>query len=276
PIEQDIIQRLQLDREGLSFVNTVLTPTATAYAAVIEKKVGRDGQQHEISRAIEHMQWLGREFWAVPAIKWLQTHGHDHADTVTFFKQLERLAWLQRISGNDPVHHERRFIQLADQITDGYPISELKLLAIEPQMRAETKSNLLSRTLYDKRYCQIVLRRICHELGNDPGPIDGDKVTIEHVLPRKPERDSPWWTTFKTKAGVKNNVHRLGNMTLLSFADNQRAKVQPFPDKRPILLGSEYAISQEAGKAGEWTPAVIEARSTALARRLFEVWSLPF
>jgi|GEM_PF-2160820 len=276
PVEHELARRLKLDKGGIAFINDIVAPHAERYSAILERRLGSSEQRRKISNAIDHMVWLEKDFWVVPVLSWLSIHGDEHDDTVAFFEQLERLAWMLRISGNDPVHHERRFNKVSSEIAEGLSLDKIKALQIEPVLSQATRSNLLSRTLYDKRYCKVVLRRICSEHGRDPGPVDGNNVTVEHVLPRNPEKDSGWRRHFKSEASIKKNVNRLGNLTLLTFSENQRAAVHPYTDKRLIMKDSDLAISQVAAKVADWTPSAIEERSEAMTRLLFDAWRLPF
>lgn len=275
PIEQELIRRMKLNQGGAVFFDKLLAPNVTHFARLLASDFGDDEAGRTISRAIRYMQWLERDVWVLPALRWLELFGAKATDSAVFFQRLERLAWFQRIATNDPVQQERRFIRLANEIAMGRTIDQLEGLAIEPKLRDDMRKNLLSRTFYDKRYSRIVLRRICAELGEDPGEVDGNTVTVEHILPRRPPRGSVWLDEFN-KGAIGNCVNRLGNLTLLSFEDNQRLATHPFEEKAPVLANSKFAISRDAASVETWTAREIEMRSLRLARFLFERWELPF
>ncbi|MCB1511247.1 MAG: DUF262 domain-containing protein [Hyphomicrobiaceae bacterium] len=275
PLEQELIRRLRLNNSGADFLDRLMEPNVARYAAIRDKKIGGGATQQQTAKAITYMQWLEHDFWMAPALRWLELHGADAPDTAEFFTRLERLAWFQRMTSNDPVQHERRFIRLAKEMSGKVELEALGALSIEPKMRREMRENLLSRTFYDKRYSRLVLRRICAELGADPGQIDGVNVSVEHILPRRPEANSPWRKGFPRDSG-KQLANRLGNLALLPFDKNQEIGVRRYEEKRPVLQASAYPISLDAAVSDLWTPDVINKRTERLARLLFERWQLPF
>lgn len=275
PIEQELIRKLKLNASGAEFFDKLMEPNVAHLIAIREKAIGNGSSHAQISQAIGYMQWLEQDFWLTPALAWLGEHGADDADTEAFFVQLERLAWVQRMTSNDPIQHERKFIRLAKEITQRRRLAELREIEIDKKTRESMRNNLLSRTFFEKRYSRLVLRRICAELREDPGPIDGVSLSVEHILPRRPEQHSPWRKKFPKDSG-KQYANQLGNLALLSFADNQHVGVKPYDDKLPVLAASTFAISRDAAQFPAWSPKVIEERTERLARLLFDRWQLPF
>ena len=121
---------------------------------------------------------------------------------------------------------------------------------------------------------RLVLRRLSTMLGVDPGPINGDTATVEHILPRRPGRGTGWDQDFTSKAMIDEHVHRLGNLAVLSFGDNQKAGSSSFETKRPIFAASGMALAEDVSKTGHWTPETIHQRSAQLAGDMFAEWDL--
>ena len=152
----------------------------------------------------------------------------------------------------------------------------MKELAIEPKLLKPALDNLRSRTFYDKHYAGLVLRRLCLNMGSDPGPIDGDHMTLEHVLPLRPKSGSNWLRVFRDQKTVSDYANRLGNLACLTFADNQSAGSNDYSAKRPILANSGCIISSKfAATYDTWTPERILARTESLIQDLFRKWELP-
>lgn len=274
PIEQDLIQLYQLQNADLSFIDDVLVPHARNYLSISNRIVGPEATQDEISASIAYMQWLSRELWVPPALRWIEKRGADDPDTPAFFAQLDRLAWLMRIAGRDPIEQERRLRRIADHINSGKSLSQIEELHIEAKIKNAAVENLTSRTFYDKSYSRMILRRICVLMGRDPGPIDGDKATVEHVLPRRPSSGSPWYETFRSRRRIAEHANRIGNLAILSFEKNQLAGAEPFDTKREILKGSGFVISEEIARHADWTPDTITERTENLVAMLLEAWNL--
>ena len=140
----------------------------------------------------------------------------------------------------------------------------------------KARENLLSRTFYDKRYSRPVLRYLSDLMGADPGEISGDLVTIEHVLPRNPGDRSNWTEVFGDLREISNYAHRIGNLALLSFKDNQLVGNSEYAEKRSVLDKSGFILSQDAAATEHWTPEHVMIRSERLVRHIFDHWQLEF
>lgn len=274
PVEKDIVTRFKLDQRGLEFMDQQLVPSANRLTALRTHEIGRDAERNKITRYLQHMEWAGHSFWCVPAMRWLESNGDAHSDTTEFFRRLARKVWLLRISGADMVEYERRFISLSNEISDGQNIGSMSELLVPSKSLDKVRENLLSRTFYDKRYSRPVLRYLSDLMGKDSGEIEGDKVTIEHVLPRNPGKKSRWKKHFHSEKEISNYAHRIGNLALLSFKDNQTVGNHEFEEKRPFLTKSGFVLSIDAANSEMWTPDHIMDRSDALVRTMFEHWDL--
>ena len=276
PVEQSLIELYKLNESGNSFIDEVLLPNAELYQILsiepIESLKTKFGEQ--VSQSLKFLRWLEREPWVTAALSWLDHRGPTAPGTELFFKQLDGLAWVMRIATTDPIEQERRFLRIAKAVADGQSVQEIDDLTIDTKIVQGASENLLSKTFFDKSCARLVLRRLSDMQGIDPGPINGDGATIEHVLPRRPDKGSRWFDDFKNKSAVDNHVHRLGNLAVLSFTSNQKAGSLSFQDKQPILAGSELSLAKQISAMDEWKPATIKERSVALASELFTQWDL--
>lgn len=274
PIEEDLIRMFRLDRTGLVFIQQEFAPRAAWMERIDQKSIGAGTQRDVISRRIQTLSWLDQPLWKAPAIRWLETRGEAAPETAEFFFALDRLAWLLKISGTDPVAQERRFIEICQSIGGNDPGTALAKLAPETKLIKAAVSNLRSRTFEVKRYSDLVLRRISLELGQDPGPLDPEGVTIEHILPRNPAVGSEWWQHFRSSVQITEFANRLGNLTFLTRQDNQLASTRGYPEKRRILSLSRFVMAREAAEASEWTPDTIKSRTERLLGVLLSAWRL--
>ncbi|MGI9411527.1 MAG: DUF262 domain-containing protein [Hyphomicrobiaceae bacterium] len=276
PIEQDLIELYELRDADLTFMTDVLIPQAERYSALMNKAIGNGETTARISQSIEYMQWLGRELWVPPALRWIEVRGSNDPDAAEFFALLERLAWLMRIASRDPVEQERRFLRVAGKIDSGAAVADMEDLLVDQKLYEAAVESLTSRTFYDKSYSRLVLRRLSVLLGSDCGAIDGDNATVEHVLPRRPAQRSAWYESFRNKKTIDVHAHRLGNLAVLSFDQNQLAGSSDFAIKQQILRSSKFILSQRAAQYRDWTPGVIVERTNELANTLFAAWRLQF
>ncbi len=275
PLESDLQQMFSLDRDGLGFMNNIVLPNVEALRKIDEKQLGTGTLANEIGRHLNVLSWLDHRHWVAPALLWLTTKGDQHPETEHFFSQLERLAWMLRLAGTDPNEQENRFIRLTAAANRPDPIERWPEFNIPPATIATALNILRSRTFYYKHTCGRVLRRLCFVLGADPGPIDGAKVSVEHILPRNPPQGGGWSANFKTEAVVHDFTDRLGNLALLTGTQNRKADTNDWNTKRKILKTSGFKLSLEAAENATWTAKTIDVRTEKMIRLLFAEWDLP-
>ena len=104
-------------------------------------------------------------------------------------------------------------------------------------------------------------------------------ITIEHVLPQKPNKGSKWLEWFPDEAVRAAWVHRLANLVLLSRRKNSEAQNLDFEIKKEKNFKSDKGVSpfvlttQVLGKT-HWTPDVLQSRQDTLLEKLKTLWSL--
>ena len=69
-------------------------------------------------------------------------------------------------------------------------------------------------------------------------------------------------------------INDLGNLAVLSPADNAAAGNKPFAQKQPVLAGSISPLNQRIGAQPTWGPAEVDARQTLIKDLALRVFSL--
>jgi hypothetical protein len=101
---------------------------------------------------------------------------------------------------------------------------------------------------------------------------DPKHVDLEHVLPQSiPEA---WKSFFSQNSDPEEYVYRVGNLTLLRAKKNRGLEDNPFGEKKPILLGSQFPINDFFSTVSGWGDKEIEQRQDKLAKTAVEVWRL--
>lgn len=275
PVEIDIAESYKVNMPGfgLSFMKTQLQPAAELFAAL--RQDGHGAAPLSAGVYAERLRWIDPQLWVPAALLWLE-RARDPDETLLFFKRLERLIWMMRIAGFDPTKQNNRIVQLLGEIDRVGVVAKMRELDVTAELRTKAIANLRSPSFDAKHFCGRVLRRISIALGEDPGPIERDTLTIEHILPRGFAPKSGWRTHFPSAHSVKHYAHRLGNLTFLSPADNQKADTLDWVDKRPILAHSKFMLSSRAAAVDEWSPGQILGRTEELIGVLFTDWEIKF
>ncbi len=274
PVDSDLIENSNIKTDGRRFIEKVLEPAGERLSALRRMEAGIPGDRPRIAASIERMTWIAPNAWLPAGMLWLEKRSGSR-ETVLFFARLERLMWMLRLSGMDPSRQQKLLVRLLAEIDKGMPVAEMKELAISKATRDDALESLRAHTFDSRRYAGRILRRISSELGQDPGPIHPDLCTVEHILPCGWLDKSGWRTEFKTPKSVKSYSHRLGNLTLLSGADNFAADSKDWSDKRVIYAQSGFKIATTLAGTDEWNSKAIDDRTEHMIRILFDAWELP-
>lgn len=130
-------------------------------------------------------------------------------------------------------------------------------------------------TIKESRKAKRFLLGLVYHQQDDLNIISENKYTVEHILPTSPEH-LKGWAHFDPKEH-KDNIHLLGNLTLLSDRDNKpgAAYNRSFEKKKPIFEASLIEMTKEVSQVSEWSPAEIQNRQLEMARLACDVWDFP-
>lgn len=275
PVEVEIIERFNVASDGLAFLSNELLPHAMRLKSVRRGEIGDAKEQEQIKVHLDMMTWIDSHCWMPGMLLWLKVNGLSGADLLAFTRRLDCLVWMSKIAGVDPGVQETRLHRLLDEIEARTPINLMKSLDIEPKTREAAINNLRSSNFAAKHYSGSLLRRISVAMGSDPGAIARDKVTVEHILPRNPQKSRVWLDAFRTGEGYRAHHEKLGNVVLLSGRDNQMAGTASWAEKQSILKSSTFVLAEDAAKEAQWTPQTITRRTERLINILLQDFGLP-
>jgi hypothetical protein len=269
PVESDIAESYALNKPGacLSFLRNDFQPAAMRLANL------RRGTDKAVRPFTDRLSWIDPQLWVPAALQWLQ-RPRPEAQTALFFKRLDRLVWMMKIAGFDPTKQTNRIIDLLGEIDKTDDVSKVRALDVSGALRVAALSNLRSTTFDAKHYCGRVLRRISQSLGQDPGPIEKNTLTLEHVLPRSFSAKSGWASMYPNARAVRSYSHRLGNLALLSPAENQELATLDWEKKRKILARSNFVLARRLADAPQWSQARILERTEEMIGILFSDWEI--
>jgi len=138
------------------------------------------------------------------------------------------------------------------------------------------KSAFETATLSNEKLARFYLREIENFQNKDNQEIeviiDSEKVNLEHVLPKKPDKNYSNFTDEEHQKYVK----RIGNLTLMNTKANSRQRSCKFEDKKKEFSKSSLKITKTIADYDEWTVAAIEDRQKKLAEIAVKVWTIKF
>jgi len=268
PVERDLIERHSLQKNGRAFIAGPFAGNVARAIAISQRALGDARSGPAIAHALDMLAWLDDRFWMPPLLRWLDVRGAGHARTQQFVERLDRLAWVLKIAGVDPIDHERRMIRVMQDADTIDEPDQMPSLAIDQKYAAKFGARLRDRNFYLKSCSNLVLRRLSLIAGQLHGPVDGVHVSVEHILPRNPPRERRWHRDFEG-AKLADHTNRLGNLVFLSQEDNLAAGDLDFEVKRPIFAASSFALAAAVARGHtSWTAASIMQRTEALVGSL--------
>lgn len=277
-VDGELVQLFKVNKTGLPFIKNELLPRAAAMTSLLRRDIGTGEARQRISRSIDMLYWIDHRLWVPAALHWLAVKGADHDETARFFELLDRMTYMLRIGSVDPTDQELRYLRLLDDIDTAPGVDSMRWLQIERKLLDSALENLRSRTFYAKRCHALVMRRVSVHIdpSRDPGPVDGENVTVEHILPRKPDAGSQWKRDFPGPEDVPDYCHRIGNLAFLTREKNEIAGNSDYLVKAFILAesGSKFVLSARASAETTWTKETIMRRGEELIELLLRPWQL--
>lgn len=264
------------------FIDEVLKPYSDAIDII--KKANYQSSQNKaktesINACLGWLNQIDNVDWIPAGIFYLSHYSQSPEKLEKFFIDLERLAaglMVIRANANTRIS---RYAKLISYIQDGANLyaegSPLQLTSEE----SEQVRNTLDGDLYKiTRIRQYVLLRLDSALAEGAATYNYPVVTLEHVLPQKPKKDSQWMTWFEGK-DREQYVHKIGNLTLLSRRKNAQAQNYEFDEKKKRYFSSKggvssFVLTTQVLQNTEWTPEIIEKRQLALVETLENLWRL--
>lgn len=275
----DQVLNAYLPDNGTGFIREVLEPYAKADIRMLAQDFhGDDPRWEELNNWLKRLDQLDNDDWRPPALWALKEHGEDVEFLVQFMAKLERLAASMLLRRVYATPRQQRYMELLKQLADG---DGLQAAAFE-LTNAERKDTLdrIDGELYlATRVRKYVLLRLDSVLAQDPGAsYDHRIITVEHVLPQTPPKESQWVRDFSEEE-AEQWTHRLGNLLLLNRRSNSRAQNYDFAVKKDKYFTSDqgvavFALTTQVLKEPVWTPEVIAERQKYLVGTLAQEWDL--
>ncbi|MGO1479413.1 GmrSD restriction endonuclease domain-containing protein [Senegalia sp. (in: firmicutes)] len=107
---------------------------------------------------------------------------------------------------------------------------------------------------------------------NNPAPVDLNSLNVEHIMPQTPTKK--WLEELDIdEETYQRNLHRLGNLTLVSRKDNSIMQNKVWKYKNKILENTSHLkINEELLKVDKWTIKSIDERTNGLIENIKELY----
>lgn len=272
--------------DPVAFIEDDLAAAGRLYRAIVSAQSPIPHRAAEADRLLRALRRVRNRDWEAVALCFLSRLPDLHdidAETadrvVDLLRALDRRAYVMLMMSGDENMRVARYRPALAAIKADAPFDKiLSTLALNPTERRVARE-VLDGPLGSKERSRLpVLMRLDDFLGDGAADYEGMEITVEHVLPRNPEPDSLWMTTWSKAADRKKWLHRLGNLALLSRRRNNNAANFDFDRKKREYIGkggaTPFAITAQVLNEAEWTPDIVTRRHEKLlsaAYRLLEL-----
>jgi hypothetical protein len=125
---------------------------------------------------------------------------------------------------------------------------------------------------------KLVLLRLNDLMAGRPQDLAIEDFTVEHLLPRKPGTNSLWRQWFPDPAERGRCMESLGNLVLMTKAQNDKAGNLDFARKQDVLFKAGGApplpVNEYVRRQSEWKAEQIREREAELLRHLDRLWQI--
>jgi hypothetical protein len=205
--------------------------------------------------------------------------GSNPGELAWFLRALDRLAYGLRILGMGTKRRVGRLGSIVHALRQGddlrAPASPLMLTRDE---QSTIRHNLRDLHARSAPLAKLVLLRLNEEMAGRPQDLPMEELTVEHILPRKPSANSRWRQWFPDPAERGRCTESLGNLVLMTRAQNDRAGNQDFSRKQQVLFAADGALALPVNDyvqgQTEWRASQIREREADLLARVYRLWDI--
>lgn len=262
-----------------AFVARQLGPAAAAFDDIRNARHSGSPHSAAIAASLRYLGWLRGGDWIPPALLlWLE-RGEEPAELAWFLGELDRLAYALRILGMGTKRRATRMGKLLEALRNDDdlkgPASPLTLTREE---QSTIRHNLRDLHARSAPMAKLVLLRLNEQIAGGPQELPIDDLTVEHLLPRKPSPTSRWRQWYPDPAERGQCTESLGNLVLMTRAQNDKAGNQDFTRKQEVLKGTgpvlPLPINDYVRGQTEWRAAQVREREAELLRLLYRMWDM--
>jgi hypothetical protein len=270
--------RAAVERTGgvKTFLFDQLPRYAAALRAILTDSIDVGHASAEVNRRVWVMKQVRDLDWMPAAIAFLAEHSGEHERARRFFQALDRFTFACELSVVDNRAQRSRYARAIKYVGDDKmlygPKGALELTEKEQMAFFAT----LNRSRKRDRQRRLLMIRLEAAMRDGHLLRMNDDVTVEHVLPRA--GGTYWDTRFPDKVRRVETAHLLGNLVLVTHAQNTVADTKAYAEKRKIFFNTPGApihqVTRDIHSIEDWTLNAIEERHERLVRILCEDWGM--
>lgn len=239
------------------------------------------------------LRWLeahGDDDWVSIAMIGLDRLAGDEARLVEFLSCLDRFAHGLMALGCGRDARRKHYEPVLKRLLAPLPLAPAaELLAISPANQRAIMRNIATRLHHnDPPTARLVLIRVDHALSGRPleayeplvhrGRPETERYSVEHVCPKGEIADGDWLRLFPRKALRVRASQCIGNLVLVTEAQNKRASQHDFAAKKKLYLEEAkphpFVLTEMLRDEFEWDGMAIARRYNVIMNAVRRLWKL--
>jgi Protein of unknown function DUF262/Protein of unknown function (DUF1524) len=273
------IRQIAADNGGaLAFIERVLQPATRIADDIVNARHTGSSHSAAVVQYLRYLGWHSFSDWIPPAMLWWLEKGQDPARLRSFLAKLDRLAFGVRLMGIGASKRVHRFAAVVSSIRRGRDLDASDSpLAFSRQELRTMQYNLRNVHGLNASTAKHLLMRLTDARAGRPESAQlPNRMTVEHVLPKKLGAGSAWRTWFADPTEREHCTDCLGNLVLVTKEQNDRASNLGFARKLDIYFNSPGepipAINADLRGRTEWRAHDIRGREANLFHLIEELW----
>ncbi|MBN1449252.1 MAG: DUF262 domain-containing protein [Bacteroidetes bacterium] len=202
----------------------------------------------------------------------------DEADRTRVLRVCEVISFRYNVIGNRNTNElEKQYNLAAIAVHEGQAGSVadvsrilLPVYVTDEEFRTDFAYKAIPATGTKRHLVRYILANLESDASGRDVDFDGDPFTIEHILPQNP--GAGWNEDFPPEI-QEAWISRIGNYTPIEAALNRDLVNDGFAAKRAAYYRSQYETTKSL-QAEEWSPATLQQRQEAMARRAVHIWRI--
>ncbi|MBI1386025.1 MAG: DUF262 domain-containing protein [Rhizobiales bacterium] len=278
PITTELLA-LGRQRGAARLLDDEIAPYARIFTHLAAIADGSSTPVSVVERYLHYLCWLRHSEWMPSALVALSRFGSEGEEINGFMRQLDRLSYAMLILGYGSDKRVVRYRAVLGALKSG----DDKALAEALKISGTEQRNIIYNLSNDmharnKPCCRLVLLRVNDWLTGDVTMEDPGSVTVEHVMPRNPRRDSQWTKSYSDPNERTRRVRWLGNLVLVRKEHNDAARNAEFPAKKEIFFPNgaahPFALTDLLRERENWGPDDIAEHNALVMGIVKQMWGL--
>jgi len=209
--------------------------------------------------------------WIPPLLYFVERFGREHAFPFLIRLESKFLAdWILQQSPTTRISAMNAVLRAIEKASSAQEViaNETVFAYDREQVR-----QAISGPVYGRSFGKYLMLRVEYHLMDRSQPFAPfNRISVEHVLPQRPQGDSTWLTKFAPEQ-KDFWTDRLANLVLLSRIKNSELSNREFADKKKKYFKSSINVFPNVIKvmqSDDWTPEMLEGRQKQQVDMLME------